>query len=219
MLSATIVIGALTGAIVGGLGGRLAMRILFLTTGDKVKGVTSDDGFKIGQFTLANTIGLVITTALLGIVAALLCLAARPFLAPFGAFVPLLMAALYGVVGGALIVQPNGVDFAVLEPALLAIAMFVLLFAAFGGIVSRLLTAATADDGWAQRCSWWLVGPPLVALLFPPLLIVAVVAVILQGGDQPTRVWRIVRGGAWTTMAAIFSLSALNLAQDTMALT
>ena len=50
VVSATIVIGAGSGAVIGGLGGRLAMRILFLTSGDGVKGLTSDDGFEIGRF-------------------------------------------------------------------------------------------------------------------------------------------------------------------------
>ena len=217
-LSATIVIGAVVGAIVGGLGGRLAMRILFLTSGDNVKGLISDDGFEIGRFTLANTIGLVIITGVLGIFAALLYLAARPFIVQFGAFVPLIMAALYGVVGGALIVEPNGVDFRLLEPPALAITLFVLIFAAFGAIVSRLVNAAIGDGGWANRWSWWIVAPPLAALLFPPLLIVALVAFILQGGDQPTRVWRSVRVGAWATMALMFSLGAVNLTSDAVEL-
>ena len=42
LLSATIIIGAVSGAVIGGLGGRLAMRILFLTSGDAVKGLTND---------------------------------------------------------------------------------------------------------------------------------------------------------------------------------
>src|SRR4051794_11667078 len=81
------------------------MRILFLTTGDEVKGLESDDGFTIGQFTLSDTIGLVIVTAFLGIVAALLLLAARPFVVRFGALATPAMAIFYGIVGGALFGQ------------------------------------------------------------------------------------------------------------------
>lgn len=218
-MSATIIIGALVGAVVGGLGGRLAMRILFLTTGDSVKGVTSDDGFSIGQFTLADTAGLVIVTTVLGMVAALLYLAARPFVVQFGRLTTPMMAVFYGVVGGALLVNPDGVDFTVLEPAVLAIEMFVVIFAAFGALVSWGVNAAAQEDSWAQRRSWWLLGPPLVVLALPPLLIVAVVAVVLQSGDTASRGWRTVRGGAVVAMSAGFSLAAVNLANDVVTLT
>ena len=45
LVAATIVIGAVCGAVIGGLGGRLAMRILFVTSDEAVKGLISDDGF------------------------------------------------------------------------------------------------------------------------------------------------------------------------------
>lgn len=212
LVSATIAIGALTGAVIGGLGGRLAMRVLFLTTGDKAKGVTSDDGFTIGQFTLTDTIGLVVLTTVLGMIAALLYLGARPFLVQFRFTVPV-MALFYGVVGGALLVNPDGVDFTLLEPAALAIAMFVAIFAAFGAIVARFVDAAARNE-WGRERPWWLVGLPLVVMIFPPLLIVAVVVALLQMGDVEERSWRVLRAGALTTMSGIFALSALNLADD-----
>jgi len=218
LFSATILVGALVGGIVGGLGGRLAMRILFITSGDSVKGATSDDGFRIGQFTLADTIGLVITTALLGILAALLYLAAQPFVARFGRFITPMMAVFYGVVGGAVIVQPDGVDFSLLEPALLAIALFVLIIAAFGALVSHFVNGAAREDSWAQRWSWWVMGPPLVALAFPPLLIVAAAAFLLHQVNDETRGWRALRVGAIGTMGLMFSLAAMNLTSDVAAL-
>jgi len=219
LVSSTIVIGALAGAVIGGLGGRLVMRILFLTTGDEVKGLESDDGFTIGQFTLSDTIGLVIVTAFLGIVAALLLLAARPFVVRFGALATPAMAVFYGIVGGALLVKPDGVDFTVLEPVLLAIALFVLIFALFGAVVSHFVISAAADDSWAQRRSWWLLGPPLLALALPPMLVVAVVAAVLQLGDTASRWWRVTRAGALATMGSIFVLAVVNLVDDAMALT
>ena len=82
MVSATVIIGAGLGALIGGIGGRVAMRVLFATSGDGVKGVTSDDGFEIGRFTLASTFGLVVLTAFIGVLAALFYLVARPFVAP-----------------------------------------------------------------------------------------------------------------------------------------
>ena len=150
-VSATIVIGAATGAVVGGLGGRLAMRILFLTSDASVRGLTSDDGFEIGRFTLADTVGLLVLTAALGVIAALLYLVARPFVIPLGPAVTPVMAVFYGVVGGALMVRTDGVDFTRLEPAPLAIAMFVALCACFGAVVAHFVNrpAGARDRGAA----------------------------------------------------------------------
>jgi hypothetical protein len=214
-VSATIIIGALTGAVVGGLGGRLAMRVLFLTTGDTVKGVESDDGFTIGRFTLANTLSLVLVTAVLGIAAALLYLAIHPFIGGFGGRAVPMMALFYGIVGGALIVKPDGVDFVFLEPVALAIALFVLLPAAFGAIVSWLVNRAMADDGWPRRAPWWLLGPPLLVLALPPAFVLVLVVVLTQAAGGVGRARRVIEAGAWMTMALLFAIAALDLARDT----
>ena len=62
LVSATVIIGAAAGALIGGVGGRIAMRVLMLTSDDTVRGLQSDDDFEIGRFTLANTIALLIIT-------------------------------------------------------------------------------------------------------------------------------------------------------------
>jgi hypothetical protein len=213
-LSATILIGALTGAVVGGLGGRLAMRILFLTTGDTVKGIESDDGFTIGRFTLANTLSLVVVTTLGGIFAALLYLAARPFVAGFGERAIPMAAVFYGVVGGALIVKPEGVDFVLLEPAALAIALFVIIPAAFGAVVSWQVNRATQDDAWPDRSSWWLLGPPLLLVALPPMLFLTVVIVLTQAAGSSSRAPRLIRAGGLIVIAALFALGAVDLGSD-----
>jgi hypothetical protein len=47
-LSAVLAAGALTGALIGGVGGRLAMLILRLTSDPSLHGLETDDGFTIG---------------------------------------------------------------------------------------------------------------------------------------------------------------------------
>ena len=223
VLSATIIIGAATGAVIGGLGGRLAMRILFLTSDDAVKGLTSDDGFEIGRFTLGDTAGLVVVTAVIGVIAALLLLVAWPFVSRFGRTTVPLMAVLYGVVGGALMVHTDGVDFTVLEPAALAIALFVAICAAFGAVVAHLVGRAAAVDGWPRARGWWLLGPPLLLLLFPPILVVAAVATATNQAGAAVSPddgwWRTVRAGALLAMLALFVVGAVDLARDTATLT
>jgi len=70
--------------------------------------VSSDDGFEIGRSTLSDTIGLVIVTALIGVIAALLYLVARSFVARLGRAAVPVMALFYGVVGGAMMVTATG---------------------------------------------------------------------------------------------------------------
>jgi hypothetical protein len=222
LVSATVIIGAATGALIGGVGGRIAMRVLLLTSDDSVRGLTSDDGFEIGRFTLANTIGLLVVTAMIGVLAALLFLVARPFVARLGRAVVPAMAALYGVLGGAMMVHRDGIDFRVLEPALLAIALFVAICAGFGAVAAWLVSAAAADDGWPRSRSWWILGPPLVLLLFPPFAIAAFAAGAfnwLAAVTAPTKRWRVVETGAYVVMSALFVFGAVDLAQDTVALT
>jgi hypothetical protein len=223
LVSATIIIGAVGGAIVGGLGGRVAMRILVLTSDEAVKGVTSDDGFQIGRFTLSDTVGLVIITMFIGVLAALLYLVAHPFVAGLRrARVPA-MAAFYGVVGGAMLVHTDGVDFKVLEPAFLAIALFVAISAGFGAVVAHLVGRAAADGAWPQTWPWWALGPPLLFLLLPPFLVVALVAAtVLYAGPttgSTTGGWRFARGGAAVVMTSAFVLGAIDLATDAAELT
>ncbi len=222
MVSATVIIGAGLGALIGGIGGRIAMRILFATSDDRVKGVTSDDGFEIGRFTLASTIGLVVLTALIGVLAALLYLVARPFVLPLGAAVVPAMAALYGVLGGAMMVHRDGVDFNTLEPAALAIGLFVAICAGFGAAVSSLTNAAVADGGWAARRSWWLLGPPVLLALLPPFVVVVCFAGtcnwLASVRNRPVWLWRVVDWSAVAVIAGLFSFGAVDLARDSAAL-
>ena len=186
------------------------MRVLFLTTGDHVKGTISDDGFTIGRFTLVNTISLVVVATVGGMIAALIYFAAHPLVARFGARSIPMAAVFYGVLGGALIVKPEGVDFVLLEPVALAIALFVLLPAIFGAVVSWLVNRAMEEGAWPDRWSWWVLGPPLLFLLFPPLLLLALVGILVRVGAD----YRVARAGGLTLMAGVFGIAAVNLASD-----
>lgn len=119
--------GALAGLVVGGIGGRLVMLLLRLTSPDFVIGMDSDDGFTIGVFS-TKTFSFMFAMAFLGAANGALYVALRASI-PAGLRVviwPLFAAA----VGGANVVHEDGVDFHLLEPAWFAIVSFVLLLAA-----------------------------------------------------------------------------------------
>jgi hypothetical protein len=164
-LSAVVVAGFVAGAAIGGIGGRLAMLVLRLTSSDTLHGLESDDGFVMGQVSGASLF-LLAFTSLLGVLGALLYAAVRGWLP--GPARPALAGVFGGVVGGALVVHPDGIDFRLLEPLWLAVALFVALPAAYGvamsHLVERLLRRADRSSGRL----WFLGLIPLVLLALSP---------------------------------------------------
>ncbi len=123
--------GSLAGIVWGGLGGRVAMRILVLTSDARVRGLTSDDGFEIGQFS-ASTIVLLVFTTILGALAGFVYGLLRMLLRGPTWLVALGVAVAVAAGGGALVVNADGIDFRVLEPLWLAVGLFLLIPAAWG---------------------------------------------------------------------------------------
>jgi hypothetical protein len=139
---AGIAAGALAGLLVGGVGGRLAMLLLRLTSPEAVLGLTSDDGFRIGVVS-AKTLGFVlqmtVAGAPLGAIYGALRLGIPPRLR-----LPLWTLACAAYFGQA-IVHEEGIDFTLLEPVALAVALFVALPAAWAALVAALV------ERWLRR--------------------------------------------------------------------
>lgn len=173
-----VAVGLITGFLVGGVGSRLAMLLLRLTSSDSVVGVQSDDGFEIGQVTLGGTYGLLVVGVAFGILGAAFYRLLAPWLIGPTWFRSLTTALGCGAVVGSMLVHTDGIDFRVLEPTWLAIALFIAVPAAFGAMVGPTTT-------WVQRPGTlfstsrgrWL---PAAVVVFPPaLFVVAVVSVAL----------------------------------------
>ncbi len=111
--------GGIAGLVWGGVGGRVAMRIVFLTSDDRVRGVISDDGFEIGRFSF-ETIGLLVFATFLGVIGGLTYGFVRMLLRGPTWLVAMAVGMAVGSGVGALIVQP-GVDFELLEPLWLTV--------------------------------------------------------------------------------------------------
>src|SRR4051812_27077656 len=140
--------GALAGLAVGGVGGRLAMLLLRLTSPDSVIGLTSDDGFEIGRFT-GDTLDLVGGMTMLGAINGVLYAVFRRAI-PARLRLPSWVC-LAALVGGSLFVHDDGVDFTVLEPAILAIALFVALPGIAAALVVLLAERWSAATPWGDR--------------------------------------------------------------------
>ena len=135
----SVTAGALTGAAAGffwgGLGGRIAMRVLFLTSSDLVKGVTSDDGFEIGRISADSIFLIIAMTFIGGVLGAFWGLVRLLFRGPLWLITSGMTVALGAGAGGGLIVSTDGIDFKFLGPLWLAVALFVFLPAVWGTTV------------------------------------------------------------------------------------
>src|SRR5439155_4938327 len=88
--------GAIVGLVIGGVGGRLVMLVLRLTSDSSVQGVLTDDGFRIGQFTTATIFLLTVTAGLGGATSALYLFVRGALPRPGRAIVWGLFMGLYG---------------------------------------------------------------------------------------------------------------------------
>ncbi len=218
-LRVLVVAGIPVGVLVAGGGSRVAMFVLRLTSPDWVRGLTSDDGFVIGRFTLSGTYNLLALGAAVGIVGAAAYRAVSPWLLGPGWFRRLTVAAAAGAVVGSMLVHADGIDFTVLEPTWLAVGLFVALPAVFGATIGDAVDRVAVPGSWTTRGRHRWVLPVLLLAAFPPSLFLVIVSAfvlvlwvplrrqIVQRGGAPFGVGLVVRAG-WL-MIAVLGLVAL----------
>lgn len=205
--------GAIAGLLVGGVGGRLAMLVLRLTSPDSVVGVTSDDGFEIGSVT-TDTFQLLAATAFLGGLNGVLYVTARGGI-PRGLRLPLWSLAA-AVLGGAGVIHDDGVDFTLIEPAALAIVLFVLLPGAAAALTVLLVERwAGLDPAEHRRLRASLVVAALGSTFaLAPAAGIAVVAVGLRRAGVSGLVASVGRVAVPIGLAGVTVLAGLDLARD-----
>ncbi|MGH2649591.1 MAG: hypothetical protein ACRDHS_08850 [Actinomycetota bacterium] len=191
-LAAAMTAGFVAGLAIGGIGGRLAMFVLRLTSDPNLRGLETDDGFTIGVFSSA-TVFLLGLTAFGGMVGGIVYLAMRSWLPERAR--PWIFGAFAAVVGGALVIRPNGIDFTLLEPLWLAVAMFIALPAAYGVALSLLAERLLLRRGAFGGPKAWVAGLVLLLPLglFGPVglavLAVIVAALLLNRSPQMRSIW------------------------------
>lgn len=209
-LAAGSAVGLVAGAVVGGVGGRLAMLLLRVTSDSSLTGVQTDDDFEIGAFT-GDTLFLVGLTAFAGAVLGVAYVAVRRWLPH--AHRPLVAAAVLGITGGAAVIEPDGVDFTLLEPLWLAVVLFIVLPAAFGAVLAWGVERAIART---------TTRPPhlllLLVALAPALLLGPVGALVAIGalGWAAMRRWPSV-GHLWWSQPVTVAGRVLGVAGTALA--
>ncbi|MEP6892794.1 MAG: hypothetical protein ABI927_03345 [Gaiellaceae bacterium] len=163
--------GAIVGLLVGGVGGRLVMLVLRLGSNGSVRGLDTDDGFEIGQFTTATTF-LLMVTAGLGGATGVVYLAGRNGLPRRGR--ALMVGVFVAVVSGASTLDPYSLDFTILDPKLFAVASFVLLPGAAAFLIAVAIERLLNVEPWSRRgLTILLVGASLPLLPVFPLFVLA----------------------------------------------
>ncbi len=179
-----LIVGGLPyGVLVAGVGGRLAMLLLRLTSPDAVSGVTSgiesDDGFTIGRMTLGGTYNLLLLGATVGIIGAAAYRMVAPRLIGPRSFRFLTTGLASAAVVGAMLIHGDGIDFRALKPTWLAIGLFVLLPAVFGTFIGPFVDHVADEDSWtAKGRTRWLL-PLILVGCFPTSLVIVTVSTIV----------------------------------------
>lgn len=161
-----------SGVVVGGIGGRLVMSVSARAAGSEVFGRLTENGNVVGEFTLGGTIALVIFVGLLGgILASVGVVASEPWLRWLGPW----RGVGFGVV--VLTVYTSdifaSVDFLILDPLTLNVAMFLALIMGFGLAVvgfGRLLDRKLPEATDEEQDVWLIIVglgaiPLVIALL------------------------------------------------------
>jgi hypothetical protein len=171
--AAIVAIGSgIAGALVGGLGSRLVMRLAALAA-PEVRGAVTENGAIVGEITLAGTVALMlfagVASTALGAGAFIV---AKPWLPRrtvprglvFGGF---LLATM-----GASVIDAGNPDFVILGDRLLNVAMFSALFLAFGVVASAAFTTLEARVPVAASLSprMWVVSAVCALPLIPGLI-------------------------------------------------
>ena len=224
-LAAITVAGAWSGLLVGGIGGRFAMFIL-ARANPQAAGVESDDGFVMGTFTMSGTANLLMVGMFLGVLGGGVYFLLRGLRIGPRWFEILSMSGAAGVVIGSMLIHTDGIDFILLKPAYLPIAMFVAVPAIFVVFLTVLVERWMAPDGWFMRAP----RTKLLAclLLWIPLAPVLMILVLGWMVGASLRQVPLVRDWLrrpllpWTArlaLTAFFVERLLALTSDVMALT
>jgi hypothetical protein len=225
--TAIIVVGSgVAGALVGGLGSRVVMRISALAA-PEVRGMVTENGNVVGEITLAGTIALMVFGGLSSTVFGTgAFVVARPWLPRGTVARGLVFGGFLLALTGATVVDKANADFVILGDRVLNVTMFSGLFFAFGVVASSAVAslerrvppaAALSPRMWALTAVCALpVVPGLigVAFAFAPQLGVPLIgtwAAMLSAAVVDRRgrhgLAQLIRAGATAGMLVIVGLA------------
>jgi uncharacterized membrane protein YagU involved in acid resistance len=168
--------------IVGGIGGRVAMRVVALTAGSADQGTLTEAEEVVGVISADGTVGLIFFVGVFsGLFGGLVYAAMRPWTAAAGPWKGLAFGAILLATLGWTVIERDNFDFHRFGYASLNIAMFAALFLLFGLLIAPLYDFF---DGCLQPVSLRLSGiAGLAARVFGSLAAAASVSISVSGGE------------------------------------
>lgn len=185
VLRIVVVAGIPLGVVVGGIGSRLAMLLLRLTSPDSVRGTLTDDDFVVGEVTVPGTYNLLVLGAAVGLIGAAACIAVGPWLVGPSWLRATTVAVTAGPLVGSMVLHPEGRDLTVLEPTWLAAGLFVALPALFGWLMVYAVDRAARPRSRAGAGRWVL--PAALVVPVAPALVVGVPVALVVAALLPLR--------------------------------
>lgn len=170
--------GAVTGVVVGGVGGRIVMRISALVAGGSARGAITDNGDRVGDFTIEGTLELLANGLIFGVIGSVVWIVSEPWLRRYSHHVGLSFGILLFALAGTEVIVADNRDFAILDPAWFNVLLFGLLFFAYGSlfpVLRRLndgMLPGQVDTTTAQNVLYGFVlvlGLPFVVVTFAAL--------------------------------------------------
>jgi hypothetical protein len=142
-LAGCLAAGVVVGLLVAGLGSRVVMRVLALVDAD-ARGTVTEAGNRVGEITAGGTLALILFVGIpAGVAAGLIVFLVRRWLPSRLVWRgPALSLVLLALLGGT-VIDADNIDFRLLEPSGLAVALFGVLFL-FAGYALAVLA-----DRWA----------------------------------------------------------------------
>ncbi len=133
------VAGAASGVIVGGIGSRLAMRILAVINSEKA-GLETENGNIVGKITADGTVSLVVFVGIFaGVLGGLLYVAMRRWVPGSGLWKGLAYGVILFLLFGSIVIDKHNTDFMRLGPRPVSVTFFALLFPLYGTLLSPLV--------------------------------------------------------------------------------
>ncbi len=127
-LAGCVAAGVVVGLLVAGLGSRVVMRILALADAD-ARGTFTENGNRVGDITVGGTLGLIGFVGIpSGVAAGLIVFLGRRWLPSRLVWRGLALSLVLLALLGGTVLDADNVDFRLLEPAGLAVALFGALF-------------------------------------------------------------------------------------------
>jgi hypothetical protein len=188
--------GAIAGAVVGGIGGRLVMRLIATRAGPGAQGASTANGNIVGLVTIDGTVALIVFGGLaFGIIGGLVYRATDPWLRRTGRWRPLAFGVALFAVLGFTVIDPANPDFRSFGDPTANVALFAAVFVSYGALVTWLVATlerhTPSPSGIPRR---GLVGNGLVLLVAGSTLLailllgslLATTALLLSGAPAQT---------------------------------